>query len=249
MSRLQKELEALWIEQIEMANSLENILNQKNDNDDSWISVSDMMTGLMMIFLFIAIIYIQEVLNTYGEFEDVQAKICTELRTEFNEEQKTWNMKICEGGLLVKFENNENFLPDSKIITERFQLVLNEFYPRFKNILWKYIDDVDELRIEGHASSEARGKSRKDAYLYNTELSQGRSYNVMNYVLSLDEIISNSDFLEWSYENLTAHGMSSSEVIMVNNVEDRQASRRVEFRIRTKAEDKLIEFVKELDGA
>ena len=90
-----------------MANSLDNILNQKNDNDDSWISVSDMMTGLMMIFLFIAIIYIQEVLNTYGEFEDVQAKICTELRNEFNEEQKTWNMKICEGGLLVKFENNE----------------------------------------------------------------------------------------------------------------------------------------------
>ena len=44
---------------------------------------------------------------------------------------------------MIKFENNENFLPDSKIITERFQLVLNEFYPRFKNILWKYIDDVD----------------------------------------------------------------------------------------------------------
>jgi hypothetical protein len=43
--------------------------------------------------------------------------------------------------------------------------------------------------------------------------------------------------------------MSSSEVIMVNNIEDRQASRRVEFRIRTKAEDRLIEFVKELDGA
>ena len=55
MSLLQKGLKALWIEQIEMANSLDNILNQKNDNDDSWISVSDMMTGLMMIFLFIAI--------------------------------------------------------------------------------------------------------------------------------------------------------------------------------------------------
>lgn len=231
-----------------MSNPLSDILNQKDNNDDSWISVSDMMTGLMMIFLFIAIIYIQEVLNTYGEFEDVQAKICSELRTEFNKEQKTWNMKICEGGLLVKFENKENFLPDSKVITERFQNVLSEFYPRFKSILWKYIDDVDELRIEGHASSEARGKSIKDAYLYNTELSQGRSFNVMNFVLGLDNIATNNDFLNWSYKNLTAHGMSSSEVILVNNIEDRQASRRVEFRIRTKAEDKLIEFVKELDG-
>ena len=63
--------------------------------------------------------------------------------------------------MLVKFENNENFLPDSKIITERFQLVHNGVLPRFKSILWKYIDDVDELRIEGHASSEAREKVEK----------------------------------------------------------------------------------------
>ena len=150
---------------------------------------------------------------------------------------------------VLKASQNDALEDKDNPATTTVQVVLAEFYPRFKTILWKYIEDVDELRIEGHASSEARGKSRKDAYLYNTELSQGRSYNVMNYVLGLDAIVSNSDFLEWSYENLTAHGMSSSEVIMVNNVEDRQASRRVEFRIRTKAEDKLIEFVKELDGA
>tara|TARA_B100000212_G_C27366669_1_gene530635 strand:+ start:308 stop:997 length:690 start_codon:yes stop_codon:yes gene_type:complete len=222
--------------------------SSKYNDDESWVSVSDMMTGLMMIFLFIAIIYIQEVLNTYGEFEDVQAKICSELKNEFNDEQELWNMKICEGGLLVKFQNNENFAPDSKEITEKFQLVLSEFYPRFKKILWKYINDVDELRIEGHASSEARGKTAKEAYLYNTELSQGRSFNVMNYILGLEEISKNEEFLKWSYKNLTAHGMSSSDVVIVDNKEDRQASRRVEFRIRTKAEDKLIEFVKEFDG-
>lgn len=232
-----------------MNNPVAELLTEDNKIDDAWISVSDMMTGLMMIFLFIAIIYIQEVLNTYGEFEDVQAKICSELKKEFIEEQDSWNMRICEGGLLVKFQNNENFLPDSKVITEKFQAVLGEFYPRFKRILWKYIDDVDELRIEGHASSEALGKTRKDAYLYNTELSQGRSFNVMDYVLGLKEIASNDEFLAWSYKNLTAHGMSSSSVILVNDIEDRVASRRVEFRIRTKAEEKLIEFVKELDGA
>ena len=233
-----------------MANPLGNILSQKDNNDDSWIAVSDMMTGLMMIFLFIAIIYIQEVLNTYGEFEDVQAKICSELRNEFDEEKNIWNMKICDSGLLVQFTNDGYFLADSTLVTPKFQSILRDFYPRFKTILWKYIDDVDELRIEGHASSEVKKMSRKDAYLYNTELSQGRSYNVMNYVLGLDEIISNSDFLDWSYKNLTAHGMSSSNVIVKeDNTEDFIASRRVEFRIRTKAEDKLIEFVKELDGA
>ena len=77
---------------------------------------------------------------------------------------------------------------------------------------------------------------------------QGRSFNVMNYILGLEEISKNEEFLKWSYKNLTAHGMSSSDVVIVDNKEDRQASRRVEFRIRTKAEDKLIEFVKEFDG-
>lgn len=232
-----------------MANPLGDILSQNNNNDDSWISVSDMMTGLMMIFLFIAIIYIQEVLNTYGEFEDVQEKICSELRNEFTEETKIWNMKICDDGLLVQFTNDGYFLLGSKSVTPEFQAILKDFYPRFKTILWKYIDDVDELRIEGHASSEGKGgTSKKDAYLYNTDLSQGRSFNVMNYVLGLNEIVSNNNYLEWSYKNLTAHGMSSSEVIMDNNVENKEASRRVEFRIRTKAENNLMEFAKELDG-
>ena len=37
--------------------------------------------------------------------------------------------------IAVKFQNNENFAPDSKEITEKFQLVLSEFYPRFKDSL------------------------------------------------------------------------------------------------------------------
>ena len=78
-----------------MAN-LSNILNSKETKDEeSWISISDMMTGLMMVFLFIAIIYIQEVRTTFGELNDVQARICSELETEFSQDKKRWNMSIC----------------------------------------------------------------------------------------------------------------------------------------------------------
>ena len=214
-----------------MTDLINSLVSGDSKTDDAWISVSDMMTGLMMIFLFIAIIYIQEVLNTYGEFEDVQAKICSELKKEFNEEQDTWDMRICEGGLLVKFQNNENFLPDSKVITDRFQIVLGEFYPRFKRILWKYIDDVDELRIEGHASSEARGKTRKDAYLYNTELSQGISFNVMDYVLGLENTYSVSDKLDIKEVGKLIAQLKKSRAVFepIDSIQEKQRFRLTEY--------------------
>ena len=228
-----------------MAN-LSNILNSKETKDEeSWISISDMMTGLMMVFLFIAIIYIQEVRTTFGELNDVQARICSELETEFSQDKKRWNMSICEGGLLVKFNNEGFFLADSTQLTDDFQILLTDFYPRFKTILWTHIDNIDEQSIEGHASSEAKGISRLGAYIYNTELSQGRSFNVMSFVLGLNDINNNKDYLTWSYDNLTAHGMSSSELVLNDQGgEDRKASRRVEFRIRTKAEDSLVDLIK-----
>ena len=68
----------------------------------------------------------------------------------------------------------------------------------------------------------------------------------MNFVLGLNEINRRSDFLSWSYNNLTAHGMSSSELILSSDgIEDSKASRRVEFRIRAKAEETLLDLIKE----
>tara|TARA_Y100001970_G_scaffold16509_1_gene18563 strand:- start:2840 stop:3544 length:705 start_codon:yes stop_codon:yes gene_type:complete len=230
---------------------LNRILKQPSStNEESWISTSDMMTGLMMIFLFISIIYIAKVKSIVGEVQDTQDVICQELRDEFEQEERKWRMKICENGLVVNFENEGYFLADQKTLTPAFEDLLTEFYPRFKFILWKYVDEVSELRIEGHASSEANVEGGLlERYLYNANLSQGRSYEVMNYVLKIPEINTNREYLNWSYNNLTAHGMSSSVPVKTEGgIENKKASRRVEFRIKTKAQDGLLEIIKALDG-
>ena len=36
-------------------------------SENQWISVSDMMTGLMMVFLFIAVVYIHQSLKGYKQ--------------------------------------------------------------------------------------------------------------------------------------------------------------------------------------
>ena len=78
-------------------------LKTKSAEEEQWISVSDMMAGLMMIFLFIAIIYIQNISKYFSEVADVSDEICAELKQEFEEESERWDMSICENGLLISF--------------------------------------------------------------------------------------------------------------------------------------------------
>ena len=226
-------------------------LFKSNDNDESWMPISDMMTGLMLIFLFIAIIYIRDIQETYGESERIRAMLCNELQKEFRDDKEKWGMGICEGGLLIKFSNDNSFEIGRKVLKPEFKNMLTEFYPRFKSILWDNRDKISELRIEGHASSEGqRGdKNKLNAYLYNADLSQGRSFNVMNFLLNLPSIVNNNEYLEWSYSNLTAHGMSSSELIYDDNqMENRELSRRVEFRSRTKADEDLYDLIRRFES-
>ena len=71
------------------------------------------------------------------------------------------------------------------------------------------------------------------------ELSQDRARNVLQYVLEIRHptIINNK---EWIKKYLTANGLSSSKLIFDSDGEqNREESRRVEFRVVTKSE-KLI---------
>ena len=97
--------------------------------------------------------------------------------------------------------------------------------------------------IEGHTSSEWNDLvSIKDAYFYNLKLSQERSREVAVFSLSLPM---EEPLYSWAAELLLAAGMSSSKPIFFEGVENILESRRVEFRVRTNAEEKLTEIVNE----
>jgi outer membrane protein OmpA-like peptidoglycan-associated protein len=218
--------------------------------DQSWISVADMMAGLMMIFLFIAIIYIRNIGQYFDAVRDDQQSICRDLTAEFLEEKELWNMTICENGIVIRFESDANFESNSAELSSEFEITLAKFYPRLMNIIWRHKESISELRVEGHTDSSVRRyDTLLTGYLYNTKLSQDRSRNVMAHSLMLEEISNSQDYLSWSFTHLTAHGMSSSELIMDGPIENFEKSRRVEFRLRTTAEEALVDLVGELkDG-
>lgn len=76
------------------------------------------------------------------------------------------------------------------------------------------------------------------------ELSQSRTRSVLEYVLMLPSAKSEQ---AWLVQKLTANGLSFSQRIIENGQEDYRKSRRVEFRIRTNADEKM-ELLEETKG-
>lgn len=233
--------------------------NQKGDSQ--WLPISDLMSVLMMVFIIISVFYmllvkkdqrrIEEIAITYNT---LQKDLYDELKLEFKDDLNTWNAEIDSIKLSIRFiapDNDLNttsprifFNPGSSVIQRFGEEILSDFFPRFLKIIYsdKYKNDIEEVRIEGHTSSEYLGSSVSEAYIRNMKLSQDRTRNVLKYVL---DITTGNNQKNWLKQNLTSNGLSSSKLIFNRDgSENKVASRRVEFRVKTNAEQSLIKILK-----
>jgi outer membrane protein OmpA-like peptidoglycan-associated protein len=227
-------------------------LNIKNDDESQWLPISDLMSVLMMVFLLIAVSYMLKVYQEKEKIEEVaiaynklQNELYEDISNEFSEDLKKWNAEIDKTSLSVRFKAPEIlFSIGSSNMKSEFKTILNDFFPRFTEILYsdKYKNEIEEIRIEGHTSSYWTEKTSADkAYIFNMELSQNRTRNVLNYLLSVENEASKN---EWLKQNVTANGLSSSKLIYDSNgVENRELSRRVEFRVKTNAEKRIAKIL------
>ena len=223
----------------------------KDQVEDFWPSISDLMAGLMMIFMFIAISFMMEVNKEKNKIEDIakeykatKVDLYNDLAKEFNRDLEKWDAYIDEDTLSVNFNEPDIFFKQgSSNLNKRFKDILDNFFPRYINILNsdKYRGDIEEVRIEGHTSSEwARGASPMESYFKNMELSQGRTRETLEYVMTLKSMKEHSAFM---IDKVTANGLSYSKMIIEGGKEDKRMSRRVEFKIRTAAEKKINEIL------
>ena len=226
------------------------IFNGQNE-DNHWFSIADLMSVLMLIYIFISVIYIIKITHEKNRIEKIavsynqlQYELYKDLESEFKDDLKKWNAVLDQSTLSVRFEEPIIFFNrGSATLKEEFKVILNDFFPRYLKILTsdKYRDDVEEIRIEGHTSSKwAENLSKDEIYLKNMELSQDRTRNVLAYLLEHQQ---NNEQLTMILPKITTNGLSSSKLIMKNGVEDKEASRRVEFRVRTNAENQITRIL------
>lgn len=201
-------------------------------DNEHWAPVSDLMAALMLIFMFIAIVFIRDVV----ESETVNGQRCEEiyqlLQQEFGGDFQKWDVELLED-LTIRFRNPEVlFQSGEDEIRPHFDRILRDFFPRYMNVVQsrEHRDDIREVRIEGHTSSEwADARDERDAYFRNMDLSQRRTREILRFVLSLPEA---DGYASWARSRITANGLSSSRLIRnETGEEDRIRSRRVEFRL------------------
>jgi len=167
------------------------------------------------------------------------------LNDEFESDLKRWDAKIDQETLSFEFKSPD-VLFDSGEITLKpdFKEILDDFFPRYLEVLLQYKDSIDEVRVEGHTSSIWKYATDSDeAYFHNMRLSQGRTRAVLAYVYGLQTI---EDKRPWVKKYIAAVGFSSSHLIMgEDGLEDRERSRRVSFRSITNAEIQIRKILQE----
>ena len=217
-------------------------------SDEHWMSISDLMSGLMMVFMLIAIAYMMQVQNEQQkqaqiiqDYAVIKHDIYLALYEEFESDLPRWNAEIDEKTLAITFkEPDVLFRIGSSDLTPDFKAILNDFLPRYLQILYQeeFRSSIEEIRIEGHTDPFWQGSAtRKEEYLKNMDLSQQRTRSVLLYTM---DIAAPDSKLEWMISKLTANGLSSSQPIKkVDGQIDAERSRRVEFRVRTNADEKL----------
>jgi outer membrane protein OmpA-like peptidoglycan-associated protein len=237
---------------------------ERKNIDNSWISFSDIMTGLMVIFMFIAISYIVEVQKKqkerdiiFEEFKATKEQLYAELENEFKDDFRDWQVEL-DKDLSIKFTNPEVLFQSGQAsIRPNFQNILNEFLPRYFTILLqeKYQNKIAEIRIEGHTDVVPAPQFDNDSYIGNVKLSQLRSAEVLKYFRNMKYykglLAKDEQRLQFW---LTANGLSYGRTLddnkeltavsggSVNN----NFSRRVEFRIITTSENLIEQVLKEI---
>lgn len=223
-----------------------------------WISVSDLMTGLMIIFLFVAISYMVQVKNNQKVLEgyiETKENLHDKLKDEFKNDTTKWQMSIGKD-LTIKFDNPTVLFDSGEWeLTSSFKNILQDFLPRYFNILLKDTlrTKIQEIRIEGHTDDVHIPKLHSDPYIANIILSQQRALSVVKYFRELpvfkqytkDE----QNLIEyWLIASGFSYGKSLDDngeyTFKTKNNINKDLSRRVEIRIVTNGDIEIEKFMK-----
>lgn len=226
--------------------------NKYNQNNTvHWLAISDLMAGLMVVFLLISVVSPKQtgssgsassattttsntasskvIANASNNFQQNQLEIYDALNEEFGSELNKWKASIDKDTLSFNFQSPEKlFIYSTTELTPFFKETLTDFFPRYLDVLKPYQDIVNEIHIEGHTSTYwNQTATEEEAYFENLHLSQVRASQMLRFIYALDK-----NDRSWVKKNILAIGFSSAQAIKIKGVENTYLSRRVSFRAR-----------------
>src|ERR1700760_1073884 len=128
--------------------SLETRTARARPQEDHWVPLSDLMTGLMMIFLLVAIVFMLQVKRNEAKiveaqnrvrdiathYTDLRSQLYQELTAEFKNDLTRWRASI-KPDLTVRFEEpSVQFDIGASVVKDSFKPILSSFFPRYIRI-------------------------------------------------------------------------------------------------------------------
>ena len=166
------------------------------------------MTGLMVLFLLIAVTYMIRVEADADRVKEV-AIACSEIKDASIRRSKAGIQGPISGKLESTTDQERSLDPvyragrllaeGSSDLKPEFRAILSDFFPRYVRILTspKYRGAISEVRIEGHTSSDwISVTTPEDAYFRNMELSKACTRSALVFALSLPEVNGERGWLE-----------------------------------------------------
>ncbi len=146
----------------------------------------------------------------------------------FKDEIDKKQLKIYPNLKIVFLDKRLYFKIGQYKLTKTQKIFLTTFSKKLIKVLKKHKQEIKFLEINGHTSSEwSKIDNFSSSYIKNTKLSLQRAYSVQTYIFKLQ----NQQTKMWIYKILKGSGNSFADVVKTKNKEDKQHSRRVEFKI------------------
>lgn len=236
--------------------------NKNSEKLNFWLSYSDMMAALLLVFILILSCTLLETRATYeakkaelAEKEKIiasqQSQIDTivgvrgdlvdALSTEFS--GNALSVKVDAQSGTITFDSTLLFGFDDDQLQDQGKAFLDQFLPKYFSVLLSedFSPYVAEIIIEGHTDTDG-------SYMYNLQLSQNRAFAVASYCLENSNHILTDNQLEKLRILLTANGRSwSSPIYNDDGSVNMDASRRVEIKFRLKDEEMMGQIASMLE--
>lgn len=228
------------------------------------LSISDLMAALCCIFVLVTVAIVtslKEKNSLADKYQELQKELFLDLTDEMGSDLEKWGATIDPETLTIRFSSDDGFDARSAELKSGYKKVLQEFFPKLVQILEqdKYKNEIQEIRIEGFTASDRSdpfGEGSEHDYTSGIELSQARTMNVLLYCLEHTKYSQETDpkmietEKEWIRKHIVSNGYSLSRPLSKDGKlieenrklsdEEKAATRRVEFRIKTNS-DKIVQ--------
>ncbi len=209
--------------------------NKKNEEIEEnifWVTMSDLLLGLMITFIMLFVLAILDFSSEKIEKQQKNMQTMEKINEKLTE--KNLNIEIDKLANIVKVSDLELFESNSWELTQNGKTFLDKFLPSYFDVLLSdenIASKISQIVIEGHTDSNSfsYAKNEKDNYNLNLELSAKRALSVSKYILSKSY---NEKIDKNLYKKISINGRSYSNPILNDDGSENFAkSRRVEFKI------------------